>query len=115
MALDTRRYRERQAQQANMNIISSSIPGLVIISIAVLVIIVGIILMASFGVPKKPYSENLGVKKLSGPVTMGVGVLLTIIGICVAVTLKKGRKKKGLTKKNTSHRISPNAGELESA
>lgn len=105
MALDTRRYRERQAQQSKVHITSSSIPGLVILAIGVMVIVAGVILMASFGTPKTPFADNK--ETYSGPITLGVGGLLSLIGICLSVYLKNSRKKEK-TKVKSTQRISPN-------
>ncbi len=107
--MDARRNR-RGHDDTVLSKSNSSLPGLIVLSIGILFLIASICLFAVFGFPKNVSEEP---KKLSGVIALGVGVLLTAIGVIVSVCLKKKRDKrrKELARQKKA-KVSPNVHSL---
>lgn len=87
MALDTRRYQQHRAATQTTTVISgSALPGLVIVGVGLVVIVIGIILIAAFGVPSDVSNHP---EQLSGVIVLVVGIVITLVGIILAAHLKK--------------------------
>ena len=100
MAMDTRRYQKRQAATGQVDIHTSSIPGLLVLTIGIIIIIVAVILIVAIGV-----DGPLSGKYLAGPICMAIGGLVVIVGVVVAIRAKQRRKAK-----KQQRRVSPNGG-----
>lgn len=90
MALDTRRYQSRAAEQAPVSLNSTALPGLIILALGIFIIITGIILLAAFGIPN---DVNLNPKSISGPAVLGCGFLVSVFGVFYTLYLKRKARR----------------------
>ena len=105
--MDARRNRRAQDPEATrLSKSNSTLPGLIILAAGVLCLIASICLFAAFGFPTDISEEP---EQISGIVALAVGAVLTLIGIMVAVYLKRQKEKqlKELARSKKA-RVSPN-------
>ena len=95
-AMDTRRFNNRPRDDINFS--SSTLPGVVILLLGCCVIVLGIILIAALGIPKSSFG-----KEYSGPICIGIGVIITSSGVIASCYLKNREK----TAQRNPRRVSP--------
>ena len=105
--MDARRSRRtNEPENTKLSRSNSTLPGLVLLAVGVICLVLSICLVAAFGFP-----SNISEKpqKVSGIIALGLGLLLTVIGIGVSVYLKKKKdqRKKEIAKQRRT-KISPN-------
>ena len=84
--MDTRRYQQTRSQRSDVTLSSRNLPALVLISLGVLCLVVGVVLIAAFGLPKDVSEKP---QQVSGPITGGVGLVFIAIGAVLAIGVKK--------------------------
>ena len=112
MALDVRRYQQARDKKSHVDVdISiSTFPGLITLSVGVFVIIVGVILLAAFGVPK---DLNQNKKPLSGVTILAFGLFLSAVGMLVALYLKRKNVARKKARKRAEQRRLKEQQQLE--
>ena len=87
-----RHYRDRRPD-AKVSSSTKSLPGLIVISVGMAMLVAAVVMLAIFGLPKDISNKP---EQLAGPIVAAAGGLVCLIGICCAVYLnnKKGRKVK---------------------
>ena len=84
--MDTRRYQQTRSQRSDVTLSSRNLPALVVISLGVLCLVVGVVLIAAFGLPKDVSEKP---QQVSGPIAGGVGLVFIAIGAVLAIGVKK--------------------------
>ena len=86
--MDIRRRQKHSAERPDMMISNSSLPGFSLLTLSLILIIIGAILMAAFGIPNEEFPASVYPERTGGPVVMAVGVAVGIAAIVLSVHLK---------------------------
>ena len=101
---EARRYRDRRPA-VRVSASTTTLPGLIVLSFGVVILLAGVILLAAYGIPNN-VSEYP--RQIAAPVLISAGTLVSLIGIACAVHLNKRarqiKEEKGenATKQNPS-------------
>lgn len=82
---------------------SSTLPGLCILSLGILILIVAVVLFAAFGIPNDVRKQP---KTLAGPLLLVVGFIVCAVGIVYAVHLNKRKQRINEEKRRTKRQNS---------
>ena len=85
--MEARRYNRGPAVRVSKS--TSTLPGLILIAVGALILLAGVILLASFGIPRDVSQP----KQFAGPIVLTMGGIVGISGVFYALYLNKKARK----------------------
>ena len=92
--MEATRYRNRRVKQKELNVTRTNVLPVVAIITGISVTVIGAILFAAFGLPKNISSRP---ERVSGPIVLSIGIIITMIAAGMAIKAKQRDRVKSIT------------------